>query len=334
MLINNSLNSRLIYKKENPPRCICNEDIKKNELLLRFDINDCLISNYTLSQKINDTLGNNNIPIKYINYFTIAVDLFDNPDKICNLFEDSIENMTFKDKSFFLTDNQLERIKGYFQYYIIKINQEHFNNILNTYCNLFDKHDIINDSTKILKLKKLYCYVNKNSFNINLNDQPCTIISPAKIFNIKMTNNNDVILLHSIEDNIWSIYANKEYLKGEEIFECYKKINKYQHPLCENMFLEDWEFDLLMFSNCVLNNNQNNLDSKIYIENVDIIDKEKIFLFQKIYKISKEDLILLENLNKSTWNENDYLDELVIKLKIMEIECFYNFINNNKLNYN
>lgn len=293
--------------KYNIDSCICNSKISKNELIMEFKIDDCIINDFDKN---------------FNHHFLQAVKLYINRDNILFVkYINEVNKIVIEDSLLFMSDYYLNKIKNYFIYFMIKNERNKFENEFLSYRNTY--HNIKIDKELF---KKFYIYCQSYAYTYKDSDgKDYSIICPARIFNFKISNKLP-ILKHQIKDNIWRIFADKDYNTGEEIFECYYTMSLLIHPLLKFITLNDWKLRGYIYYCDMIDFNKNDeYDSKIIISRK--LTVEDINNINKIYNIDynelKQDL-------KKTSNHREYQ---ILKLKIYEYKLINDAIKQNYIDY-
>ena len=240
------------------------------------------------------------------------------------LFEqyiNEVNKIVIEDSLLFMSNYYLNKIKNYFIYYMINSERNKFETDFLSYRNTYDNIKI---DKELFKKFYIYCHTYAYTYK-DIYGKDYAILCPLRIFNFKISNKLP-ILKHQIKDNIWRIFADKDYNVGEEIFECYYTMNLYTHPLLKFITLNDWKLSgYIKYCDMIDFNKNDEFDSKIKISKK--LTVEDINNINKIYNIDynelKQDL-------KKTSNHREYQ---ILKLKIYEYKLINDAIKQNYIDY-
>lgn len=283
--------------------CICNSNINKNELIMEFNIEDCIMNDYEEN---------------YTTRFLLAIKLYKNRDKVdFSKYIEEVNNVNLEDSLLFISEDYLNKLKNTFMYFMIIKEQIIFEKDYATYLTN-NKELKINLET----FKKFYIYANTYAYGYQDNcGKTYAILTPARIINFKISHTNP-ILINKIENGIWKIFANKEYKKGEEIFECYYTMDTNKHPIFPFITLCDWKL-----KSCVKYCDMIEFDEKYnesFQSKINISRKLNVQELNDINKIYNFNYNELTNLFKYS---NNKTEKLILKLKIYEYKLINDALN-------
>jgi hypothetical protein len=291
------------------PGIICKENVEAGAPILIFPLQDNIVlSDNELYDKLVDKCPG--VDQLYVQMFCLATRLIGNYDKLSKIYDIS-------QRSFFMNEAQLALMKNTISYSIVKKEQTTFNTVLTAYMNEY--HNVTYEIEQ--KLKLLYCFANSYAFGIKLNNIDYRCIHPGIYFNHKPS---EIVpkLKHALVNNIYTISTEKDYVKGDELFECYNTTHRTfaNFPLYDNLVLNDWRIFMTSFYGPLMELSNDPESGKhiqgFKLKNNEDVDGRKLLMIRDLFHEN------IENKDVSI----DSLSTLAIRLRNMECSHYMQFM--------
>lgn len=303
------LNKKLTYtdNKFGIKGVIAEQNIKKGDTITSFPLNVLVYSDMNIYQRLIQKLKGvvNNTAILQ---FCLALNILYHPKKYKHIHQYIIENYT-PHKPFLFKEKYMAMMKDTISYYLIHGEKLNFDLMLNTYRHI--ESDIT--SQMETRLRVIYGFCHANSHGISMDSGSIRCLNPAFIINHK-NHTTTPLLEHTIEDNVWTVKAERDYYRGEEILDCYCSINTVIHPYYPDLYLKDWKLSMSVHYGSMINLTKNtNEDTGFKLS--DGVNEQKIKLLDKLYA----------NIDLKSLDTNDPYQKVVHYLLSTELEYYTSF---------
>lgn len=292
--------------------------IQKGDIICQFPINILVISDNKIFKNMKQMLSGI-VPDDELMQFSLAVHILYHPNKYQYILDYIYKNYS-PYKPFLFRDEEMKIIKNTMLYNITNVKKLHFNIMMVKYI------EIDNDITYISeqKLKILYSFCCAYSHAILLSDYECKCIDPGILINNVTKGAYKPLLNHAIENDKWTIRANRDYNIGEEIIDYLGKTYDIKHPNYPSLILNDWKLSTAVTRGMVydiLDSNTSEFNYRID----DSINEDKIKMIDQLYNNidldeMKVDMVLNDENDKS---KQRYKKCLEVAINILTIEKNY-----------
>lgn len=281
--------------------------IDEGDIISYFSINNLVTSDANVIDKLSKSLSGI-IPDGNIARFSLALNIMYHPKKY-----DSIHKHILKSyspyKPFLFRDTEMKLLKDTCAYYLTRTEKLYFELMLAQYRNY--ESDITYNAEH--KLKVIYSFCLSKGHNIQLHDVLMVCLNPSSVIN-HTYNETYPKLKHEIQDNKWTVYAEKKYEVGEEIFDCYRLGTIMNHSYYKTLQFSDWKIPIAISAGFTFDcTTIPNMGFKL---NGDL-NESKMKLLDKIY--SEERLVEL----KKSSGDKRYMKCLEVSIQLLELEKKY-----------
>lgn len=224
------------FKYEETPRdhkgVICQSDIKADTTIMSFPMENLICSDINIYGNLKKVLSDK-FPNQSMLQFCLALKILYHPKKYDYVHQYIIRNYS-NNVPFLMPDKLMGTIGNTLARDIIKRCKHEFETMLLSY-------RIIEEDLSYQmehRLKIIYSFCCAYSYGLTIDDQTVRCLNPAIIINHSI-HHDSPILKHCVQDNKWIIKTDRDYQKGDEIFDCYQQPSILSHPFYHDLQLTD-----------------------------------------------------------------------------------------------
>jgi hypothetical protein len=213
---------------------MCIENVPKDTIILEFPLSNEYMF---LSRKISDNPIYESLKGRVdqanIQVFDLALSIFSKYNDIKNKGGYNPE-----ERPFLFNEKQLSLLQNTAIYTIIHQHRHTFDDMFLEYAKL---NAVTYDIEQ--KLREVYNYCQSYSFGLELNKENFRVIHPSIYINHCNYDEGSPKLIHKVIDGKYCVFTEKEYVKGEEILDCYtSNAFKIFHklPINNHIVINDW----------------------------------------------------------------------------------------------
>lgn len=281
--------------------------IDEGDIVCYFAINNLVTSDANVIEKLKKSLSGI-IPDSNIAKFSLALNILYHPKKYDFINKYILQNYS-PYKPFLFRDTEMKLLKDTAVYYLTRTEKLYFELMLTQYRNY--ESDITYNAEH--KLRVIYSFCMSKAHNIQLQDVLMACINPSSVIN-HTYNETYPKLKHEIQDNKWTVFADKNYEPGEEILDCYRLGTVMSHPYYKTLQFNDWKIPMAVSAGF-------SFDDQI-IPNMGFVlngelNENKMKLLDKIYSDERLDEL------RQTTGDKRYMGCLKVSLQLLELEKKY-----------